>query len=608
MENPKSQLIDRIKSANTVMVTVSRNPSVDELAACIGLTLIINKMDKHGSAVFSGQIPSTIEFLKPEDTLEKNTDSLRDFIIALDKSKADKLRYKLEDDMVKIFITPYRTSLSEKDLEFSQGDFNVDLIISLGVHEQPELDEAILAHGRILHDATVATLSKNSPSTLGSINWTEPTASSLCEMVSSLGEQLGENIIDEQIATSLLTGIVAETDRFSNSHTTSQTMAVSANLMSHGANQQLVANELADDAQPAIGEAVKTDQLPQEEDQADVYNGPQNSQEEAIPADTPKKEEDGVLSIDHEDEEEPQKPTETLPPVDYQGQTSVDNLPPVPQPELPPAPMQQPADMPPPDNLASGGSRFVSEPPTRSGMLTANSRPEMEEPALDSLGPQQTPSMPPTPFGGSQAPQPEALPPQPAMQNPDFSPVTPQQPGPINRPMPEGFTPPPPAWVPPFSDNQLTGQPQEGNPVIPNHQNEQVTGNIIQPDSGDKTSDIDNAREQVESAIADGPETTKPPEAFNSLPLGAPLHPSAQPEVTPLTPPSGGAGVNPLPPADPAQQNGPTSPLAGLDPTRFSEPPQPQADNSSAPPVPPPITPIPYHFGGNSDGTDSPKE
>src|SRR5579872_1070647 len=136
MDDAKSQLIDRLKAANTVLVTVSRDPSVDQLAACIGLTIVVNKLNKHGSAVFSGDIPSTIEFLKPEETLEKTTDSLRDFIIALDKNKADKLRYKVEDQMVKIFITPYRTSLSQDDLEFSQGDFNVDLIVALGVQQQ----------------------------------------------------------------------------------------------------------------------------------------------------------------------------------------------------------------------------------------------------------------------------------------------------------------------------------------------------------------------------------------------------------------------------------------------------------------------------------------
>src|SRR3989344_5332309 len=151
----KQQIIERVKQANNVLVTVASNPTVDELAACVGLTLLLNRMDKHATAVFSGAIPSTIEFLQPEKTIETNTDSLRDFIISLDKNKADKLRYKVEDKVVRIFITPYRTSLSEKDLVFSQGDFNVEAVIALGVHNRNELDAAITAHGRILHDATV---------------------------------------------------------------------------------------------------------------------------------------------------------------------------------------------------------------------------------------------------------------------------------------------------------------------------------------------------------------------------------------------------------------------------------------------------------------------
>ncbi|HEX5744071.1 MAG TPA: hypothetical protein VFX84_01315, partial [Candidatus Saccharimonadales bacterium] len=142
MDDAKKQLIDKLKSANNILVTVSRDPSVDQLASCIGLTLLLNKQGKHAAAVFSGKVPSTLGFLKPEDTLEKNTDSLRDFIISLDKTKADKLRYKVEEDVVRIFITPYRTSLSEDDLEFSEGDFNVDVVVALGVSKQEDLDQA----------------------------------------------------------------------------------------------------------------------------------------------------------------------------------------------------------------------------------------------------------------------------------------------------------------------------------------------------------------------------------------------------------------------------------------------------------------------------------
>lgn len=242
---PKQRVIERLREATNVLVTVKSNPSVDELAATIGLTLMLNKLDKHTTAVFSGAVPSTLEFLKPDETIETNTDSLRDFIVSLDKSKADKLRYKVEENVVKIFITPYRTSITESDLEFTQGDFNVDAVVALGVTKREELDNAITAHGRILHDATFITVTSGQDiSELGQINWQDEAASSLCEMLVSISEAFQGGLIDTQIATAFLTGIVAETQRFSNPKTTPKVMTMSAQLMAAGANQQLIANEL----------------------------------------------------------------------------------------------------------------------------------------------------------------------------------------------------------------------------------------------------------------------------------------------------------------------------------------------------------------------------
>ncbi len=284
--NPQQQVIERLKTAVNVLVTVSNSPSVDQLAAAVGFTLILNKMGKHATAVYSGDTPSTIEFLTPAATLEKNIDSLRDFIVSLDKSKADKLRYKVEDNVVKIFITPYRTSLSEKDLNFSQGDFNVDAVVALGVSEREELDQAIIAHGRILHDATVITVSAGDKvSSLGAINWQDASAGALCEMLVSVGEALQPGMLDSQIATAYLTGIVAETERFRNQKTTPKVMTMSAQLMAAGANQQLIAAAL--DSTPEVPPAPTT------------TAGPDFEAAEAV--DEPKVENpDGALQIEHE--------------------------------------------------------------------------------------------------------------------------------------------------------------------------------------------------------------------------------------------------------------------------------------------------------------------
>lgn len=245
--NVKQQIVERIKQSSNILVTVSRDPSVDELAAALGLTIMLNNLKKHATAVVSGAIPSAIQFLEPGKTFENTVDSLRDFIIALDKEKADHLRYKVDGDVVKIFITPYRTTINENDLEFSQGDYNVELVLALGVEKKDHLDAALEAHGRILHDATVASLSAGeNGSELGSLNWHESGASSVSEMLVSLSEALkGEKpVLDEQIATAFLTGIVAATDRFSNNKTSSKVMTMAAQLMAAGANQQLIAAKL----------------------------------------------------------------------------------------------------------------------------------------------------------------------------------------------------------------------------------------------------------------------------------------------------------------------------------------------------------------------------
>lgn len=254
--NVKQQIVESINGAKNVLVTVSANPGVDELAAALGLTFMLGKLDKHATAVFSGKIPPAMEFLDPEKTFESNVDSLRDFIIALDKEKADKLRYKVEDDVVKIFITPYKTTLKKEDFNFSQGDFNVDVVIALGVQKREDLDKAITAHGRILHDATVITINTAVASSLGAVDWTDQNASSVAEMLISISESFGGGLLDEQISTAFLTGIVAATNRFSNEKTSPKVMTMAAQLMAAGANQQLVATNLRREGM--ITEAVRT--------------------------------------------------------------------------------------------------------------------------------------------------------------------------------------------------------------------------------------------------------------------------------------------------------------------------------------------------------------
>jgi hypothetical protein len=605
----QKQIIERLKQASNVLVTVSKDPSVDQLAALLGLGLALTKLDKHASAVYSGETPSTIDFLQPQETIEKNTDSLRDFIISLDKSKADKLRYKVEDSVVRIFITPYRTSITRDDLDFSQGDFNVDVVVALGVHEQQDLDQAITAHGRIFHDATVITVNNQQAAELGSINWLSDSASSISEMVTLLVGSLGKDVFDEQIATALLTGIVAETGRFSNEKTSANTMKASAVLMAAGANQQLVATKL--------------EEVPEEPEENGESNSPDFNveQDDTPPEDIPPaqpKVDDGTLQIIHDEPEEPKEPEEIVELPEVQAISTDENsqeyTPPEPhnlpvpgltitptsgandEPQLPP---QEPESFPKISKAyASGESAlYASEHNTNitnhhqlmhdqpefsaydtntdsenSEVSDPLSLPTVEENssgAVDNsfvLGDRElseSVTVPPPPsYPAPEKPEPIAV------VSPPVEPITPASPNAGNDAPSTHFVPRPGETLAEL-EREVRSPYAELSPYDELDMQQLEPADVLnKPDES-----VDAARNAVAEAMVGSEQRLEPIIALNAQPLGEPLH--------------GGNG-------QPTQEQPFTLPAPEFTqsvPSEFPVPPSPAISPTAAPPLPPPIMP-----------------
>lgn len=244
ISNITNRVVDKIKASENILIALSKNPNIDEISAALGLAMILDTIHKHVTAIFSGQVPNVLQFLKPEETFEKTTNSLQDFIIALSKDKVDHISYKIEGDFVKVYVTPYKATIGQADLSMSYGDYNVDLVICFDVISGDEIDPALSEYGRIMHDATAINLTVGTPGRFAELEWQDSNVSSISEMVVGLADKLGLASFSEQVATALLTGIVASTDHFSNPRTSSNTMSIASKLMSFGANQQLISSQI----------------------------------------------------------------------------------------------------------------------------------------------------------------------------------------------------------------------------------------------------------------------------------------------------------------------------------------------------------------------------
>lgn len=251
-EDAVSKVADKIQHATNILIALSKDPNVDEISAAIALAFILDQQKKHVTAIYSGQTPNALEFLRPEETFQKDISGLQDFIIALNKSKADHLIYQVEGDYVKILITPYKGQIKKEDLEYSYSDYNVDLVIVFNVNSGSEIDSALSEYGRIMHDAMAINITSSVPGRFADLEWSDPSKSSVCEMVYDL---LGELEIDntpQEVATALLTGILSATERFSNNRTKPTTMAVASKLMEAGADQQLISSNILKAETPAV--------------------------------------------------------------------------------------------------------------------------------------------------------------------------------------------------------------------------------------------------------------------------------------------------------------------------------------------------------------------
>ena len=380
ISNITNRVVEKIKASENILIALSKNPNIDEISAALGLAMILDTMRKHVTAIFSGQVPNVLQFLKPEETFEKTTNSLQDFIIALSKDKVDHISYKIEGDFVKVYVTPYKATIDQADLSMSHGDYNVDLVICFNVISGDEIDPALSEYGRIMHDATAINLTVDTPGRFAELEWQDSNVSSISEMIVGLADRLGLASFSEQVATALLTGIVASTDHFSNPRTSSNTMSIASKLMSFGANQQLISSQ--------IMEKIKTPAETQASNEVQTSEAVQAPEASVIPA-TPAVTVDSapVESIPVSDspldyiEIEP-NPNQTLDgqPLESQStpaaQSFESQISPTPQPQEP-QPVSQPAPTPQP---------FESQPTPAPQAIESQS-----VPIPQSLEPQQAP-------------------------------------------------------------------------------------------------------------------------------------------------------------------------------------------------------------------------
>jgi nanoRNase/pAp phosphatase (c-di-AMP/oligoRNAs hydrolase) len=248
---PKQQASEAVRQAEAILLVTGSRPNIDQVASTVALAMILRKLGKKVTAVISDSVPSSTQFLT-QSYVEKSLSGLRDFVIQLDLAKAevDKLKYTIEDGKLNIHISPFRGGFQAQDVSFTHGDYHYDLVIALGVPARDRLDKVMSQNPQLFNIPLLNIDFHRVNQSYGAINLVDTNAATLSEMLVSLAESLQNGLIDEPIATAMLTGIIASTDRFTAPHTTAKAMTVAAQMMAAGAKQPQIIKALYGDQAP----------------------------------------------------------------------------------------------------------------------------------------------------------------------------------------------------------------------------------------------------------------------------------------------------------------------------------------------------------------------
>jgi len=248
MLTQEQQIFEQIKKAQNILITFKKTWSGDEVASALALFLFLKKMDKNveiAAEQFSQD--QLYSFLPAYKEINNSLDNLRKFIISLDitNTKVSQIKYQQEENKLNFIISPQDGFFTADDIEAHSGGFKYDLIIIVSSPDLESLGKIYDNDTEFFYQVPLINIDhKSNNEEFGQINFIELTAVATSEILFSLFESFSRELIDENIATCLLAGIIAETRSFKTPNITPHALLTASQLISMGARREEIVNQL----------------------------------------------------------------------------------------------------------------------------------------------------------------------------------------------------------------------------------------------------------------------------------------------------------------------------------------------------------------------------
>lgn len=241
----QKEAIEILKNAKNILIAPSTPMDGDSIGSALAMMLVLKQMGKNVTVASTEAMPDNLQFLPFVHQINESIELSNDFVISLktQNTEVDHLKYEVEQDRIKIIVTPKQGQFTGHDLSFNAPNANFDLILTVDTGDIVQLGKLYEENKNFFSRVPILNIDHHtSNGKFGTYNYVISTVAATTQILTPLIQQLeketGLDLIDEDVATLLLVGIVTDTGSFQHTNTSPEAFEVAADLLERGARQQ----------------------------------------------------------------------------------------------------------------------------------------------------------------------------------------------------------------------------------------------------------------------------------------------------------------------------------------------------------------------------------
>lgn len=246
--NANEQFLAALERATRPLIILSEHADVDDFVSAFGIASLLAKLNKPVDiATSGGNTPKSLDFLGRPFPVRGDLPNIRKLTLHLNAKdvKVDELSYDVVGDELQIHLLPKSGYWSAEDVRVSADQYRYDLIIAIGSPDLESFGELFRRYADFFFNTPIINIDCTAANEhYGQMNIVDISAVSVSEVCSDLFRRIDASLIDAEVATFFLAGMIFKTKSFRSDNVTPKTLKVAGDLIAAGAQREQIVENL----------------------------------------------------------------------------------------------------------------------------------------------------------------------------------------------------------------------------------------------------------------------------------------------------------------------------------------------------------------------------